>query len=59
MDAAVSEEDGMHAGGSALFASGDIIEGGDHFEEHGKDGDDCEDGDVSDYRCCGISCADS
>ena len=59
MDAAVSEEDGMHAGLPALLLLGGVIEGGEELEEHGEDGDDCEDGDVADYRRCGIGCADS
>ena len=59
MDAAVSEEDGMHAGLSALFLVGGVIEGGEELEEHGEDGDDCEDGDVPDDCGCGIRCADA
>ena len=59
MDAAVSEEDGMHAGLSALFLVGGVIEGGEELEEHGQDRDYGEERYVADYCGCGEGCAEA
>ena len=59
LDAAVGKKDGMHAGGSALFALVDIVDRGCELEEHGQDGYYGEDGDVPYDGCGGIRCAEA
>ena len=59
MDAALFVNNGMHPTPMALLLPGGIIVGGIAPQEHGKDGDDCEDGDVAEYGRCGICCSDA